>query len=231
MKNEYSVVIPAYNAQATIAEALSSILNQTYMAKSIIVVDDGSDDATAEIARSMCESITVIQQKNLGCGAATNVGLAQVKTEFIAFLDADDVWHKLKAEIQLEYLSEHEEVSMVCTQVQTFSGMFEHATVEELQNPSVDLWGRTTMMMRTQAARQIGEVIDPIGGRGDMVDWMARGKELGQKYHMHPSVLAYRRIRPGSLSYGRDGDKDRGYLQVVKLALERKRAQQKDAQS
>jgi len=229
MKNEYSVVIPAYNAEATIAEALASILNQTYMAKSIIVVDDGSDDDTAEIARSMCESITVIQQKNLGCGAATNVGLAQVKTEYIAFLDADDVWHKLKAEIQLKYLSKHEEISMVCTQVQTFSGMFEHAKVRELENPSVDLWGRTTMMMRTQAARQIGDVIDPTGGRGDMVDWIARGKELGQKYHMHPSVLAYRRIRPESLSYGRDRDKDRGYLQVVKLALERKRAQQKDA--
>lgn len=226
MNKGYSVVIPAYNAEHTLADALSSILAQSFPAQNIIVVDDGSDDDTAHVAHSADANITVIKQQNKGCGAATNAGLATVKTEYCAFLDADDIWQPYKAEIQLQMLAEHHEISMLCAQVLTFKESFDQAELEASSQTPVDLWGRTTMMIRTQDAIQIGDVIDPIGGRGDMVDWMARGKDLGFKYHMQNQVLAYRRIRKGSLSYGRDADKDKGYLQVIKLALERKRAQQ-----
>ena len=79
------------------------------------------------------------------------------------------------------------------------------------------------MMIRTDAARKIGPMIDPPGGRGDMIDWIARGRDLGLRLELLPDVLAMRRILPGSLSYGRNPQKDRGYLHTVKRALERKR--------
>ena len=73
------------------------------------------------------------------------------------------------------------------------------------------------MLMRTASARRVGPVIDPAHGRGDMVDWIARARELGMRLEMMPEVLALRRIIPGSLSYGRDG-RDYGYLQTVRAA-------------
>lgn len=83
-------------------------------------------------------------------------------------------------------------------------------------------------MIRTTAARRIGDMIDPPGMRGDMVDWIARGRDLGMEFEILQDILALRRIRPGSLAFGRDADKDRGYLIAVKRALDRRRAGQSD---
>jgi hypothetical protein len=80
------------------------------------------------------------------------------------------------------------------------------------------------MMLRMEAARAIGPMIDPPGGRGDTIDWIARGRDLGLVFELVGEILSMRRIRPGSLSYGRDAEKDRGYLLTVKRALDRKRA-------
>ena len=95
-----SVVIPAYNAQAYIAEAIQSVLDQTVPVDEIIVVDDGSTDATAAIASNFPQT-KVIRQKNAGQGAARNHGIGKAKGDWIAFLDADDLWAPEKIEVQI----------------------------------------------------------------------------------------------------------------------------------
>lgn len=216
----YSVVIPAWNAAATIEEALRSIVSQSVPPAHIVVVDDGSTDETAALAAAFDPRVDVIRQENQGCGAATNRGMAVVATPLVAFLDSDDLWLQGKAERQLALLETRSDLSGVFGRGQIFKGA---SSAPEL-GPVSDLWGRTTLMMRTEAARRIGPVIDPLGGRGDMIDWIARGRDLGLEFELVPEVLSMRRIRPGSLSYGRDAEKDRGYLLTVKRALERKRA-------
>ncbi|MEN6543655.1 glycosyltransferase family A protein [Parvibaculum sp.] len=220
MNSSYSVVVPAYNAAATVEEALHSILAQTVLPEVIVLVDDGSTDDTGLRAAQLDSRISVIQQTNQGCGGATTTGIAAVTTPFVAFLDADDLWLPNKAERQLVRFSENSGVAALVAQAQIFKG----PTYSPQLGPVSDVWGRTTLMIRTEAARNIGEVIDPPGARGDMVDWIARGRELGHAFELMNEVLAMRRIRPGSLSYGRDAEKDRGYLLTVKRALERKRA-------
>jgi glycosyltransferase involved in cell wall biosynthesis len=84
MSKSYSVVIPAYNAERTIGEAIESALNQTVGPEVVIVVDDGSTDATTHCARALGEQVTVITQPNSGCGAATTRGLDTVATPFVA---------------------------------------------------------------------------------------------------------------------------------------------------
>jgi hypothetical protein len=81
------------------------------------------------------------------------------------------------------------------------------------------------MMMRTDCALRIGPMIDPPNGkfRGEMIDWLARARELGIRLELMPEALALRRVIPGSLSYGRD-ERDYGYLHVVKAALDRRRS-------
>lgn len=102
-----SVIIPAYNAQATIAETLDSVLAQTHTNLEIIVVDDGSHDETVNIVQSFASrhpQIQLIRQANAGVAAARNTAIAAAEGAFIAPIDADDLWHPKRLELHLKAL-------------------------------------------------------------------------------------------------------------------------------
>jgi glycosyltransferase involved in cell wall biosynthesis len=103
-----SVVIPAYNAEATLDETLLSVRRQTYAALEVIVVDDGSRDATAQIVRRHAASdprVILLAQANAGVAAARNHGWRRAKGDLIAFVDADDLWAPDKLEKQAAVLA------------------------------------------------------------------------------------------------------------------------------
>lgn len=92
-----TVVVPAYNSSKYLGLTISSVLNQTHVDWELIIVDDGSTDTTAEIARSLCDEdhrIRLIQQRNAGVAAARNAGLsaAGADSRYVVFLDSDDLW-------------------------------------------------------------------------------------------------------------------------------------------
>ena len=92
-----AVVIPAYNAAKTIGETLRSLVSQTYPDFEAVVVDDGSSDCTAHIAASVADArIRVLRTTNGGVSAARNRGIRVTESEYVAFLDADDLWHPEK---------------------------------------------------------------------------------------------------------------------------------------
>ena len=100
-----SVIIPAYNAERFVARTLESVLSQTYKNIEVLVVNDGSTDRTVEIVESFARKdsrIRILHQPNLGAPAARNCGIRSAKGEYIAPLDADDIWHKEKIEAQVE---------------------------------------------------------------------------------------------------------------------------------
>ncbi len=104
-----SVVVPAWNAEATLLETLQSAAAQTHRKLEILIVDDGSIDRTAEIAADFCRSeprARLIRQSNGGVAAARNRGIDEGHGEFIAPLDADDLWHPEKIERQLQTYAE-----------------------------------------------------------------------------------------------------------------------------
>jgi len=92
MRPTFSVIIPVYNGAATIGRALDSVTSQTYPPQEIIVVDDGSTDASAEIAAAHAGPIRLIRQQNQGVSVARNRGATEASGEWLAFLDADDVY-------------------------------------------------------------------------------------------------------------------------------------------
>ena len=100
---EISVVIPAFNAAETIERTLDSVLAQTSAPAEIIVIDDGSTDATCEVIARYGDAIRVLSQSNAGPAAARNYGLRESKSDWVAFLDADDVWLPKKLERQLPH--------------------------------------------------------------------------------------------------------------------------------
>src|SRR5687767_7087291 len=87
-----SAIVPAFNAQAHIGEAVESILAQTYQSVECLVIDDGSTDGTSSVVDGFGSHVRLIQQINAGVAAARNRGVREAKGRFVAFLDADDVW-------------------------------------------------------------------------------------------------------------------------------------------
>ena len=114
-----SVIIPAFNAAHTIDETLASARNQTHRALEIIVIDDGSTDATISIVKRHAAAdprIRLLEQGNSGVASARNSGILAATGEFIAPLDADDIWHPTKIERQLDiFEAEAPSVGLVYT--------------------------------------------------------------------------------------------------------------------
>ena len=114
-----SVIVPAYNAEQFIARTLSSVIEQTYKNLEILVVDDGSKDRTAEIVEQFATKdsrVTLLRQQNSGVAKARNLAIKNAKGEYIAPVDADDIWHPQKIEKQIEvFLSSEPSVGLVYT--------------------------------------------------------------------------------------------------------------------
>jgi len=113
MKPLVSAIIPNYNYARYVGEAVESALGQTYPNIEVIVVDDGSTDNSLEVLQQYRERIKIIEQKNSGVCVARNRGVAESTGEYIAFLDADDVWLPEKIEKQVAKLASGKDLGLV----------------------------------------------------------------------------------------------------------------------
>jgi glycosyltransferase involved in cell wall biosynthesis len=107
-----SVIMPCYNAERFVAEAVDSVLNQTYPNVELIVVEDGSTDDSLEVLRRYDKRIRLLTQKNTGPDAARNLGLAHAQGQFVAFLDADDWWSQDSLQKLYTALAAHPECAV-----------------------------------------------------------------------------------------------------------------------
>ncbi|MCA9405808.1 MAG: glycosyltransferase [Candidatus Omnitrophica bacterium] len=115
--SKVSVVIPAFNSAAYIRETINSVLNQSFKDLEVVVVDDGSKDNTGELLKDYHSKVRYILKENGGPASARNLGIKEAKGEFIAFLDADDLWMSDKLEKQLERFN-GEDIGLVFSSVQ-----------------------------------------------------------------------------------------------------------------
>lgn len=113
MTGQVSVVIPTFNCGRFIALAVESALGQTVRPAEVIVIDDGSTDDTEAVVGGFGDKIKYIKQANAGVSAARNRGVAESSSEFIAFLDADDIWGPTKLEKQLKVIKSDAEIGLV----------------------------------------------------------------------------------------------------------------------
>ena len=112
-----SVVMPAYNAADFIAAALDSVLAQTYRPIEVLVADDGSKDGTAAVVRGFGPPVVYLRQENRGPAGARNLALAHARGEFVAFLDADDLWHPRKLDLQVRAMQSEPKLGLLATEV------------------------------------------------------------------------------------------------------------------
>lgn len=213
----YSVVIPAWNASATIVDTLRSVSAQTHAPAEIILADDGSTDATPDVAQGAGVAFKALRLSHRGPGAATSAGIAAATTGYVATLDADDLWLADKMERQMAHMIARPALMASFGHMQAFRDSPAHG----LGRP-VAAWARSTMLIRTGLLALVGPMVDLPAKVGDMIDWIARVRELGHPVELLPDVLAYRRIRPGSLSHAANLDRNKGYVAAARNALMRR---------
>lgn len=110
-----SVIMRSYNQSGFIGHAIESVLSQTYKDFELIAVDDGSTDDTGSILQKYSDQIRLIRQENKGRSAAANVGLAEARGDYVAFLDSDDIWDKEFLKMTISVLESNPSISIVYT--------------------------------------------------------------------------------------------------------------------
>lgn len=108
-----SVVIPVYNGGRFLAETIESVLNQTYENIECLVINDGSNDNTSDVAKAFGSKIRYFDKPNGGVSSARNVGIENSRGDLVAFLDADDLWLPKKIEVQVELFCKNDNVGLV----------------------------------------------------------------------------------------------------------------------
>ena len=110
----FSVIIPVYNGERFIGATIQSVLAQTYKAAEIIIVDDGSSDDTAAVVEQYSSQIAIsyVRQQNKGPSAARNHAVSLARGDWIAFLDADDLWYSNKLQIHRDYIMNYPDVAL-----------------------------------------------------------------------------------------------------------------------
>lgn len=204
-----AVVMPAFNAEQFIGEALESVFAQTVAPSQIVVADDGSTDATAAIA-SADPRVTVLRRPHAGISAMRNAAIAECRCEHLAFLDADDVWLPRKLELQLAALAEHGTDAAFCR-----ADEFWDADIpiegSGLRAPQVgvDAPLMSALLIRRSIANRIGSFAD--ASVGDWINWWSRARAQGVTEVVVPEVLLRRRIHGENNSH-RNADQVRPVL-------------------
>lgn len=224
-----SVVIPVYNGEKYLAQAIESVLAQTYTGTEIIVIDDGSTDRSAEVARSFSETVSYYYQPNSGSGAARNTGIQRAQGNLLAFLDADDLWIKGKLSLQMPALGSDSAPDMVFGHVsQFYSPDLDQATREKVACPDGKFPGYHvgTMLIRRETFLHVG-LFNPALQCGEFLDWSFRAKEKGLKELLLPDVLMKRRIHSSNMGILKRNTQTENthsdYVRILKSSLDRRR--------
>jgi glycosyltransferase involved in cell wall biosynthesis len=216
-----SVVMLAFDEEAFIAEALESVLAQTYAPVEVIVVDDGSTDRTAEIAEGY--GVRVLRRAHTGMSAARNAGVSAARGEYWTLFDADDVMPPKRLELQVAELERRPELGMVFGLTEAFVTPGEPRPPH--WNPAWDDGPFTgcagTMLARRALFALVGPYDEALQRSRDL-DWIVRAKDLGVAAANIDALTLRYRIHPGNASADRPAVSS-AMLGVLRESLARRR--------
>jgi len=199
-----SVVIPVYNGERFLGEAIDSILAQTRSAAEVIVVDDGSTDGSLAIAEGYAErhpEVVVATRPNGGASAARNTGIALATGDALAFLDADDIAEPQFLAVQLGRLEADPSLAGVMGAGRVFvePGAPEPVWLTARQRDVRTRPRLMTMVVHRSVFTALG-VFDTGLSHGEDTDWVLRCGEAGHRIDIHTEVLIARRVHHHNLT-------------------------------
>jgi glycosyltransferase involved in cell wall biosynthesis len=229
-----SVIIPTFNCRRFLGQAIESVFAQSYTDYEIIVADDGSTDDTREIEARYEGKITYLYQSNRGPSSARNLALSKASGEFIAYLDADDMWYPQKLETQVAFLKTHRDCGFVHSDFATIDETdrvirrrFNHEPSREVPQGAcmMDLLRRChiqipTVVERHECLRKIGQFDERIKGVEDYNRWILLAME-GFRLGYIDEALAMYRWTPGSVSSS-ERRMSEGFLMMFEMLLREK---------
>ena len=202
-----SVVMPAFNAAATLRRAMGSVLAQTHRELELVVVDDASTDGSARIIEEVADTdrrvVPLRLRQNAGVASARNAGLAAASGTFAAFLDSDDWWHPRKLEVQLAWMRS----SGALASYTSYARVGEDGRRLSVVRPPAEV-GHADMLRSNRIGnltglydRRLGDPAFQQVGHEDYVFWLQVVRAAGRAtLAAYPEPLAYYLVRPGSLS-------------------------------
>lgn len=218
-----SVILPVFNGELFVGEALESVLAQTWSPVELIVVDDGSTDRSAEIARAY--PVSYVRQENRGVAAARNRGIEAAQGELLSFLDQDDVWLRQKLERQVSALT-RDPGAGICS-----------CRFEMFLEPGHEIppWADAGLLDGSYRTAQVGtllvrrDVFDKVGpfdtsySAANDTDWFLRTRDLGVRVAVVEEPLQRYRIHSGNASADRDLIQ-REHMRAFWISARRKKA-------
>lgn len=222
-----SCIVPVFNGERYLRHALESILAQTYRPLEIIVVDDGSTDGSPDVAREFAQAVRYLRQPNAGPAAARNRGLGVARGEFVAFLDADDLWHVVKLARQMARFASRPELDACVTHARNFWDAEVHDEGERHQDDprtaGVPGYITSALMARRALFDTVG-AFDPTLVHTDDTDWFLRARDQGAVIEVLQEVLVHHRMHQGNLGHAQGEACRREYLRLLKRSLDHRRA-------
>ncbi len=219
-----SVVIPVFNGERYLAEAIESVLAQTAPPFELIVLDDGSTDGSAAVADRYPSPVRRVSQANAGLAAAQNRGAEVARGDLIAYLDCDDLWEPEKLALQGAAIAADPSLDLVFGHVVEFLSPERADELAErfrVSGEAVPGLSTGAMLARRDVFARVGP-FDSGYRIGEFVDWYSRAAHLGLRTQMLPEVVMRRRIHDTNMGL-RERHHQKDYLRLLKAGLDRRR--------
>jgi len=218
-----SVIIPVYNGEKYILDALKSVEVQRYSNLEVIIVDDGSTDRSVDLVKTQSIPVKIIQQSNAGPAAARNTGLGHATGDYIAFLDADDIYPENKFKVQLEYFKNFPETKVVAGRIQYIflegsESKLIHFESEEQTMVHVHLG---SMLTHHSVFDVIGRFDSKLRFSEDIELWF-RLREFEINYVVLPDITLQYRLHDSNMTRGLQGI-ERDFMRALRMSLARRR--------
>ncbi len=224
--NLVSVIIPVFNAEKYVRDALESVLSQSYKDIELICINDRSTDHSLSVLESFGKKITLINNVN-NCGTAEsrNKGIRIARGEYLAFIDNDDIWESNKLEVQMNHFRNNPHLDIISCYMQCFISPDISEEIKNIRHcPPDPMEGYipSTVIIKRTAFERVG-YFESRWKNGESVAWMFKAKDAGLKFGMVDDVLVKRRIHETNKSALDPATSKRDYLRIVKESLDRRR--------
>lgn len=218
-----SIVMPVFNGEQFIREAVENILNQNYPAIEIIIVDDGSTDNSKKIIDELPVDVRYFHQPNAGPAAARNRGIRDVSGDYVAFLDVDDLWPEKNLELLMSHLQQNPDLDIVRGYAQLVN-VGEDGKTTYIGNPQESFPDYIGAGLYRKSVFNTVGLYDPELRFGEDGDWFNRAQEMNTNIKRLDEVTLYVLRHDKNMTEGKNLV-ELNKLKVFKKKLERKRRQ------
>lgn len=215
-----SCVIPVFNGERYLAAAVASVLSQTHPVSEIIVVDDGSTDATRRVAEALSSRVAYLFQQNAGPSSARNAGVSRASGDLVAFLDADDLWRSDKLAIQVARFDANPALVICSGHMCNFVSADADAGLPGNSIPEPNLG--SSFVARRSLFSEIG-LLDVSLRHRDIHEFVLRATDAGRVVESLPDVLVDRRIHDTNMSHYRNSEGELELLSIARARIARRR--------